>query len=197
MARALWAGNPLDGMSDQERVKQFIHVFSWIQDHGGRMPLEAYMERCHTFPTVHLNVVNLAPLYGGIGHEILLDLKPPEDKHYGGTYATQGGTVMMRQRVSDLLEKHIKEESLVQSESKFRFCGIVLQPLVSRHHAVIMVFGRLLERKPTNYQGVWVRVADLTTIPIKSSERLTINLVVDVLLDGGMPRHLEYQGTEV
>lgn len=196
----------LDVMSEDEREHVLVDVFSWIQSHGGRLPVSAYWERLKTFPTVYHESIEFCRSYDGTSFEVLLDQRPSDDPNFAGQYGTQGFTVMNGQTLEKLVQHHNKTEITFSSPEEFRFCGLAVAPLGEREktakgdHPYIVIFARILEEKPVmgtggEYKQVWLSVDKLSELPVISVCKAYIEVAVNVMLRGAIPHYLEFLGT--
>jgi hypothetical protein len=185
-------------MPDQEREQLLLDVFQYIQIKGRFLPASVYWERLRTFPTIYHESLNLAPSDDGKSWEILTDLRPSDDPYYANQHGTQGGTVMMRKTLGDLFGRHEQKESLipVSSPDEFRFCGLAATPNTKRDHAYVVVFARLLPRKPEKFQGMWIAVERLGEYPVIPSNQVYMEMARDVMLHGALPHYREFLGTD-
>lgn len=184
-------------MDEQERVQLLTDVFKYIQERGGFLPEQVYWERLKTFPAIYHESLNFAPSDDGAGWEILMDLRPPEDIYYANQYGTQGGTVMMRQTLTDLAAKSAAKESLIPGRQEdFRFCGLAVTPFTKRDHAYVAVFGRILPRKPEKFSGTWVPVGKISEYPLVPSNKVYVEMAIAVMLHGAIPHYREFLGTD-
>ncbi|MEY4731878.1 MAG: hypothetical protein RL681_824 [Candidatus Parcubacteria bacterium] len=188
-------------MPDNERTELLVQVFGWIQRRRGFLPRAAYWARLLAFPVVYHEVVTFAPSDDGEEWEVLLDgarERPADDQFYAGKLCTQGSTVMMRQSFTQLSARHMQEESriLFGSTDDFQFCGLSVAPWTKRDHAYVVVFSRLLPRKPKAYQGIWVSVDRLADAGVAASNRAHVDMAIAVTLRGAQPYYSEYKGVE-
>ena len=187
----------LGAMSREDREAVLEDVFRWIQKEGGFLPKNVYWERLKTFPAVYHESLNFAPSDDGTGWEILMDLRPSDDPYYANQYGTQGGTVMMRQTLTDLAAKNAAKESLIPGRQEdFRFCGLAATPNTKRDHAYVVVFGRILPRKPEKFSGTWVPVGKISEYQLVPSNRVYVEMAIAVMLQGAMPHYREFLGTD-
>lgn len=189
----------LERMSDEDRTQLLLDVFRWIQGRNGFLPPEVYWERLKTFPTVYHESLNLAPSDDGNGWEILMDLRPPDDPYYANKYGTQGGTVMMRQTTKELFDRHEAKESLIpvkEWRNEFLYCGTAVTPYTERDHAYVIVFARLLPSKPDKFEGTWVPVDKIDEYPLLSSNKVYVEMAIDVMLRGTLPHYREFRWTD-
>lgn len=191
----------LERMSDEDRTQLLLDVFRYIQGRGGFLPTSVYWERLRTFPTIYHESIELAPSDDGKGWEVLMDHRPADDPYYADQYGTQGGTVMMRTTTEELFERHGRKESgiPVSSPKEFRFCGLAVTPKTKRDHAYVVVFARMLPRKPATsgeYRGVWVPVDKFNELPLIPSNKVYVEMARDVMLYGALPHYREFLGVE-
>ena len=183
----------IDGLPIVERARLFVACFAWMQKKGGFLPKEAYFARLRTFPTVYTEVITFAR--DAEGYHVLLDLRPGDDPYYPNMYGSQGGTLMMRETNEDVLKKHVAKESGIPFASLPLYTGTVCAPLTERDHAVVIVFGRIVEGKPEKHLGTFLPMKDYLNTKVVPSNRAYVDLAFDVLVRGQMPQFREYLGT--
>jgi hypothetical protein len=191
----------LEQMTEQERENLIVDVFKWVQTRGGRLPLAAYWERLRTFPTVYHESVEFCPSDDGRSWEVLMDQRPSDDPFFPNRFGSQGFTVLNREVLSGLIERHEKQEldgGGVSNAPEFRFCGIGVTPLTRRDHAYIVIFARLWPAKPqiigSEYRSKWVPVSNLDGYDVIPSCSMYIKIAADVMIGGAMPHYREFLG---
>lgn len=178
---------------DVENWEQvFVKGFQWVREcNKGYLPLQAYLGKVITFPTVYVDV---APVFtGGDVPEVLLVKRGDTEAIFPGYWHIAGGATLGRQTVDDKRRSLVQECGAAGIAVRFQFAGAVYMPKTKLEIADVKLFVALTRIKwtpPSNAEWFSL-VGDMPDPMVPAQYAVYITLIQQALM-GQPPKFVEY-----